>query len=196
MCRLQQQKCFACGWVGGWVWVQMGHSGMYFNPFMTVESGPRRDPSRVFSPKTCVGTLCTSSDGRGSGNGGFTHFELQALELKRVLGEATAHGEPFYLSYRTSPDARVQGDSDGNQVSPLATAVWGGSPSSPLRCVRHDADTPYSSGATSSECTPHEAAVVASLDWKEKLALRWLVSNPYPVNPPGDTSKEISCFGP
>ena len=41
--------------------VKVGHSGMYHNPMLTIEAGPRRDPSCPFSRRVCIGTLCSTA---------------------------------------------------------------------------------------------------------------------------------------
>ena len=41
--------------------VKVGHSGMYHNPMLTIEAGPRQDPSRPFSRRVCIGTLCSTA---------------------------------------------------------------------------------------------------------------------------------------
>ena len=40
---------------------KVGHSGMYHNPMLTIEAGPRQDPSRPFSRRVCIGTLCSTA---------------------------------------------------------------------------------------------------------------------------------------
>ena len=200
---------------------QVGHSGSYHNPMLTVEAGPRRDPSRPFARKVCVGTLCTDASDVAAAavGGGFRAFQLQALELRRVLAEAIVHGEPFALSYRRGRGDYSSSSSSSSSAAdsrPLLTVAWDGGSTSPLRCTQQQQeggqeDEAAGRAATTSkkhggggrpgsrattDCRAGEEGMVAPLDWAERLALRFLVSNPYPLNAAGDQSTELHCFGP
>ena len=94
---------------------------------------------------------------------------------------------------------------DGGQASPLrcSLATSSGSDSANLeRGGENDGSKSRVDGTRSSNdnrasaCVAEETGLVEPLDWAERLALQFLVSNPYPINVAGDDSTELHCFGP
>lgn len=157
-----------------------GHSGLYHNPMLTVEAGPRHTPNRSFIQMQCIGTLCKQSSSQVTQNEQLVSFDLQSLEFKRILAEAVEYGDPFYIIYQHSP---IAGRTDSGAMMSI---LWNGQHTNGFRCV-------YTGNQT--VCPASEEQLIAPLHWTERIALGLLVSNPYPVVE-NSSSTDLHCFGP